>query len=286
MDKLYLTVGQMAELNHVSAQTLRLYDREGLLKPEFLDEKNGYRYYHISQCAQLDMIQTMKTCGMTLRQIEKQFRNSSLEEMHELLLEQDRLLEEKMLKLAQSRKSIRRLCDNIGQLKALPPIGEIFLEYVPERRIDTLRTEYDYFTEGYAGYERMLRSMKGYMLRQNLPLSYFLNAGTLIEQKDFAKGNFVAHTVFIFVDEEYPAVKSIRELSGGTVMAICADDPDKELEYAEKLYRSISQNGYETAGDYLCEVISEFPVLANRGRREMIYKIQVPVRKKAASCEE
>ena len=33
MDLEKLTIGQMAELNHVSEQTLRLYDREGLMKP-------------------------------------------------------------------------------------------------------------------------------------------------------------------------------------------------------------------------------------------------------------
>ena len=31
----YLTIGQMAELNHVSSQTLRLYDKKGLLSPAY-----------------------------------------------------------------------------------------------------------------------------------------------------------------------------------------------------------------------------------------------------------
>lgn len=33
MDLQKLSIGQMAELNHVSEQTLRLYDKEGLLVP-------------------------------------------------------------------------------------------------------------------------------------------------------------------------------------------------------------------------------------------------------------
>ena len=69
MDLEKLTIGQMAELNHVSEQTLRLYDREGLMKPRYTDPVTGYRYYHITQSARLDMIQTMKVYGMTLRQI-------------------------------------------------------------------------------------------------------------------------------------------------------------------------------------------------------------------------
>ena len=76
MDLEKLTIGQMAELNHVSEQTLRLYDREGLMKPRYTDPATGYRYYHITQSARLDMIQTMKVYGMTLRQIRAALNNS------------------------------------------------------------------------------------------------------------------------------------------------------------------------------------------------------------------
>ena len=47
LDVKKMTIGQMARMNHISEQTLRLYDREGLLSPLGRDEKNGYRYYGI-----------------------------------------------------------------------------------------------------------------------------------------------------------------------------------------------------------------------------------------------
>ena len=49
MDLQRLTIGQMAKLNRISQQTLRLYDREGLLTPMITDPNTGYRYYHIIQ---------------------------------------------------------------------------------------------------------------------------------------------------------------------------------------------------------------------------------------------
>ena len=64
-----LTVGEMARLNHISEQTLRLYDREGLFSPVHRDERTGYRYYDIRQSAQLDMIRYMKALGMPLKEI-------------------------------------------------------------------------------------------------------------------------------------------------------------------------------------------------------------------------
>ena len=52
----YLTIGQMAKLNRISEQTLRLYEKKGLLPPAAKDESTGYRFYDIRQSAVLDMI--------------------------------------------------------------------------------------------------------------------------------------------------------------------------------------------------------------------------------------
>lgn len=42
-----LSIGQMAELNHTTLATLRLYDENGLLKPVNVDPTNGYRIYDV-----------------------------------------------------------------------------------------------------------------------------------------------------------------------------------------------------------------------------------------------
>ncbi len=67
-----LTIGKMAELNDITIETLRHYDRIGLLKPFRIDSKSGYRYYHINQSAILDMVIYMKSLGMPLKEIKKQ----------------------------------------------------------------------------------------------------------------------------------------------------------------------------------------------------------------------
>ncbi|MEL7655539.1 MAG: MerR family transcriptional regulator, partial [Bacillota bacterium] len=75
-----LTIGQMAKINAVTIQTLRLYDREGLLKPLVVGENTGYRYYHINQSARLDMIQFMKDYGLTLRKIKNHIEHKNVED--------------------------------------------------------------------------------------------------------------------------------------------------------------------------------------------------------------
>ena len=98
LDVKKMTIGQMARMNHISEQTLRLYDREGLLSPLGRDEKNGYRYYDIRQSAQLDMIQYMKALGMPLKEIRVHMKKWDTGRLKQLLVENrdaiDRRIEE------------------------------------------------------------------------------------------------------------------------------------------------------------------------------------------------
>ena len=70
-------IGEMAQMNHVSTQTLRLYARNKLLEPEYLDPETGYRYYTLDQCAKLDLIRALKSCRLSLDRIKEIFELSA-----------------------------------------------------------------------------------------------------------------------------------------------------------------------------------------------------------------
>lgn len=275
----YLTIGQMAELNHISTQTLRLYDKKGLLSPAYQDDSNGYRYYHIDQCERLDFIHTMKICGMSLEQIRDHLNNSSTDELCEVLAHQEQKLSREIDEMAGNLCTIRRFSSNLNRMKALPPKGEVILEYMPSRRIDTFRTDIDFFEKGYSGYEIMLREFKSHMIENNLPLSYFFNAGTLIEQNDFQHQNYCAKTVFIFVDDNYPESSTQRIMPESMYMTVYAEDTTQEHIYAQKIFNEMDRMGFCAAGDYLCEVISHISSIRDH-KRFITYKIQIPVRRK------
>ncbi len=275
----YLTIGQMAELNHVSSQTLRLYDKKGLLSPAYQGESNGYRYYHVDQCERLDFIHTMKLCGMSLEQIRQHLNEASVDELCALLSEQERRLSREIDELTGNLCTIRRFTSNLNRMKALPPKGEVILEYMPSRRIDTFRTDIDFFEKGYSGYEIMLREFKSHMIRNDLPLSYFFNAGTLIEQKDFEEQNYCARTVFIFVDDNYPESSSQRIMPESMYMTVYADDTTQEHVHARRMFTEMERMGYCADGDYLCEVISHISSIRDH-KRFITYKLQIPVRRK------
>lgn len=276
MDLQKLSIGQMAELNHVSEQTLRLYDKEGLLVPRCVDPVTGYRYYHIIQSAKLDLIQNMKVYGMTLRQIRSFLDSNDPAALREMLSEQAASIEERIRQLRRSQSAITRTLDNYRRYEAMPRNGEIFLEYIPERRIFRYSCDVNYFDQDESGYEYMLRQMKTNLVANNMPLSYFTNIGTIIRREHLVPDALFSNEVFLFVDEG-DSSQAMETLPAASYLCLCSDEFSMEAENVRRLLDYVQTRGCEIAGDYICEVVVDFPML-DFDRRRMFYKAQIPVR--------
>ena len=110
-----LSIGQMARINHVSIQTLRLYDKMGLLKPVVVDENSGYRYYSILQCAKLDLISSMKQCGLSLKEIRNYFDNGNIESMEGELSNTLARIDDQMLRLSEQKEAVKHSLESFAQ---------------------------------------------------------------------------------------------------------------------------------------------------------------------------
>ena len=271
-----LKIGEMAELSHVSTQTLRLYAKNKLLEPEYMDPETGYRYYTLEQCAKLDLIRALKSCRLSLEQIKEILSLSSEELLMQALEEQTGVLTDEIYNLSVSRNNLSRVQKNLQILNTLPPFGQVFFEYVPERKIDVQKTDFDFFELGYEGYEKMLRHMQNYLHENHLPPSYFINVGTLMEMDYFINRTYSSHSAFIFVDDLYPEKNSVRTLPQNTYMSVASDNIALESAYAKHLYEEMKRKGMMPCGDYLCEVLTQFPV---HQTKQLIYKIQIPVQR-------
>lgn len=272
--KKYMKIGEMAAMNHVSTQTLRLYAKNKLLEPEYMNPQTGYRYYTLEQCVKLDLIHALQSCRMSLREIKDLLEVDSVEKLADILKTQSGKLEDEIYHLSVSRNNLLRIEKNLRMINALPPFGLPYFEYVEERLIDVQNTPYDFFEQGYSGYEKMIRHMQNYMFSNNLPPSYFVNIGTIIVKADFDRQALSSDKAFVFVDSLYPERDSVRSLPQSLYMSIVSDDSSLEPEYAKVLRQEISRQGMKINGDYICEVLSQFPFKDNGN---IYFKIQVPV---------
>ena len=130
-----LPIGKMAEINQVTVPTLRLYDRLGLLKPRWVDEQTGYRYYDVNQNARLDMIAYMKELGMSLREIGEVLRAEDLTLIEIILARKNEQIHQQIRSLRLRHNAVERAIASIERYRKSPATGTIALEYIDRRYI-------------------------------------------------------------------------------------------------------------------------------------------------------
>ena len=59
-------IGMFANMNRVTIKTLRYYDEQNLIKPTYVDEQTGYRYYATSQIPDLHRILALRGMGFSI----------------------------------------------------------------------------------------------------------------------------------------------------------------------------------------------------------------------------
>ena len=64
-----MQIGEFAKRCHTKISVLRHYDKEGLLKPDFVDVFTGYRYYTEEQIVVFGRISALKAAGFSLGEI-------------------------------------------------------------------------------------------------------------------------------------------------------------------------------------------------------------------------
>lgn len=82
-----LTVSEMSKLRNIPIDTLKHYDRIGLLKPNYVNPQNQYRYYSATQYDIIGLIIELRQLGMSLPDIKKYIENRNLANSLQLMEE-------------------------------------------------------------------------------------------------------------------------------------------------------------------------------------------------------
>lgn len=93
-----LHIREFAKLTGVSVRTLHYYDEIGLLRPSFVDEQNGYRYYDENTLCRMQEILFYRELQFSLKEIrmilsspDYDKKNALAEQKHLLTLKKERL---------------------------------------------------------------------------------------------------------------------------------------------------------------------------------------------------
>lgn len=130
----YLSIGQIAKLNNVSVQTLRHYEKLGLMSPSYINSDTGYRYYSMKDFITIGLIKQCKAMGLSLNEIKEVIANyTSLESIFAILGNQKELIDNKIKELELIKSKITLLETNIG-ISLDKGINKVFVKYNDERK--------------------------------------------------------------------------------------------------------------------------------------------------------
>ena len=105
--KNYFTISEFAKLRDININSLRYYEKLGLLKPAYIDKTNGYRYYSAEQVSLLNKIILCIQLGIPLKA------------MVEFLDEEGNLESQKLLERGRivARERIQEMQNNLDYIE-------------------------------------------------------------------------------------------------------------------------------------------------------------------------
>ena len=273
-----LSIGKMAEMNHITVATLRLYDEMNLLKPRYINEMTGYRYYDISQNARLDMIAYMKELGMSLAEIQNVLEKEDITLIETILVQKNEQLYEQMRELKARHNAVERAIASIERYRKSPTKGTISLEYIDRRYTYGQPCTDNFYEKDIVAFEKELLSLRKTLSDQGFSQVHSYNVGTSITEENFLQEKFIPQDTFIFVNyKDKVNNPDVKVLDSGMFACIYLDSFDEEIDYAKKLLAFCKERNWLISGDYICEVLTEFNVFDSE-KRNMFLRLQVPVK--------
>ena len=105
--KKYFSVGEVAKTVHTTTETLRHYDRIGLVKPSKKDEWTNYRYYTEQDIVRLNTVRALQLMDLSLQEIKKVLEYDDLEKIVDFLVQAEKKADEKIATLQYSKSKIQ-----------------------------------------------------------------------------------------------------------------------------------------------------------------------------------
>lgn len=138
-DNLY-KIGMFAGMNRVTIKALRYYDEQKLLQPAYIDEENGYRYYILSQIADLHQIIALRDMGFSIEEIKR--IKAGLSEKELLRQKKTQILKE----LGELTEKLARVESYLAEEK-LDSSAHVLVKKIPEVNVACMKATLNSYDE-------------------------------------------------------------------------------------------------------------------------------------------
>lgn len=263
-------IGEVAKMYHVSMGTLRHYEKEGLLTPEYVDETTGYRYYGVRQLEVLNTIGYLRVLDMPLSEIRDFIQNRDVELIEEKLQNQKRIVSAKIREL----ELISRKLDH--RLEFLRDADESELEVITEKvippgRIVQVQEKLELGT--YLDLESVIRRLQE---NQDKIMVFLGKVGVGISEENLKRGKYEYDRAFLILDDEDEYRGEVALIPAKRCVTVRFRGSHNEApEYYGKLMEYIENNHLEVA-DFAREItLIDNGLTSDTGK--FVTEIRIPV---------
>ena len=125
---------EAAKAARTTSETLRHYDRIGLVKPSKKDEWTHYRYYTEQDIVRLHTVRALQVMDLPLQEIKKVLEYDDLEKIVDFLAQAEKKADKKIAALQYSKSKIQLAkADYERKLQGQQKFNHTFLKDYPER---------------------------------------------------------------------------------------------------------------------------------------------------------
>ncbi|TDL92006.1 MerR family transcriptional regulator [Vibrio vulnificus] len=284
-----LSIGEMAKLRGVTVDTLRHYDKIGLLKPYHIDPETGYRYYSIFQYEVLGTIKELRSIGFSLVEIKQFLTDRNVKKSIQSLQKSMANIQEEIKKLQDIHNILMTRLYNIEHFTNSYRNSDIVIKQFEEREYIQLARSVSWAdTENLCfGYLELENKIGGIIpaLASNkfgdfIKKEYFDE----IRQSSDVSANLSDYQsqLFILVQEEESELPTLKIEKG---LFLCSYygglTREKMLTQLKKLLHYCDTHDYIITGDAFR--IMQVDVSLTDQYDEAYYEIQIPIQEKVTS---
>lgn len=192
MTKELYSIGETARLFGISTQTLRFYDRRGILSPVHTDPETGYRYYSYMQFHVIDRIKYLQGFGFALEEICTIIKKGTVDALLSALYRQKETLSNEIMEMEELVKDMEWYISRFTYMEEDNAEGGFYTIRQEERYILEVPC---YESDALSDMEIRLAAAKGMPQYKDLP--FRRQYGYKLRADDLAAGCFRPYSYFL-----------------------------------------------------------------------------------------
>lgn len=188
-------IGEVSKITGISKDTLRFWDKIGLLKPKYVDPENSYRYYTYDQFWSMDIVMCCRSLNIPIDKIRTILASSSNDRVLELLLEQRKEAEQLSRYYKQVVEDISWYAGQDEKMRQTKALNTVTIRHFPKRTV-----LYGNNAEQTHAYHLKLQELCRTVVKRTNSIRR--NYGFILDGTKIAEGGFVKRGEYIRFDEE------------------------------------------------------------------------------------